>query len=94
MPSKYKILGLSGDADIVTDENPSALVIPIESLIEENGNSYVYQIVNGTAIKTTIETGLETEFEVAVEKGLKEGDIIATSNLDQLEDGKKVATAP
>ncbi len=90
LPIKYKILGLSGDADIITEESTNTLVIPIEALIEKNGEKYVWKIVNGYVQKTPIETGLETEFEIAVTSGLSEGDTVATDNLDKLEDGQQV----
>lgn len=67
-------LGMNGDAEIIIEEKPSTLAIPISSVIDDQ---FVYAKKDATFEKRKITTGLQSDTEIEVIKGLKEGELIA-----------------
>ncbi len=86
--------GMSGRAEITVRESAGALVIPIEAVKkDENGKEYCFKVVNNTARKVFISTGISNDFLVEVKKGLSKNDLIITGPyrvLKTLKDGDKV----
>lgn len=72
---KYR-LGMNGDVLITLEEKPSVLALPIETLREEDGKSYVdVQAMNKEGYEAReIEIGLETDEYFEVLSGLTESD--------------------
>ncbi len=58
---KNVLIGMKGDAEISVSSVGQAIVIPVEALFDQNGNSYVYVVRNGQLDKTNIKTGAVTE---------------------------------
>ncbi|MFA5532251.1 MAG: efflux RND transporter periplasmic adaptor subunit [Candidatus Shapirobacteria bacterium] len=74
---KYRI-GMDGDAIISLKENSDSLVIPVDSIHQENDQSYVL-VKEGDSIDLTkkyIKTGIETDTNIEVLEGLSENDQI------------------
>ena len=86
--------GMSGRAEITVRESAGALVIPIEAVKkDENGKEYCFKVVNKTARKVFISTGISNDFLVEVKNGLSKNDLIITGPyrvLKTLKDGDKV----
>ena len=69
-------LGMTGDVDFVLTEHPNVLAVPVKYISNEGDKQFVYKLVNGTAEKTYIETGLSDDTYTEVTSGLKEGDTV------------------
>lgn len=82
--------GMSIEANFVLGQQEQALVIPKKAVKWENGKPYVFVARNNKAVKTAIKTGLEDENRVEVQEGLKEGEMVITSNLNELFDGREI----
>ena len=69
--------GYTAKCRIVTSEENDILLTPYESIkSDENGREYVYQYIDGKAIKTYVETGNEYQNGYEIIEGLKNGDKI------------------
>ncbi|MFA5749728.1 MAG: efflux RND transporter periplasmic adaptor subunit [Candidatus Shapirobacteria bacterium] len=74
---KYRI-GMDGDAIISLKENSNSLVIPVDSIHQENDQSYVL-VKEGDSVNLTkkyIKTGIETDTTIEILEGLSENDQI------------------
>jgi HlyD family secretion protein len=86
--------GMSCDVDIVTGKAPDTLVVPLSAIVDESSKHFAYVIQNGSAKKTQVTEGIKNDTDVAIVKGLKSGDVVASTNVASLKDGSKVnATA-
>lgn len=67
--------GMSGDADIIIDERPNVIKIPLSALLDDN----TVLIKKGKIFeKRKVTLGLKNDTEVQVKNGLAVGEIIAT----------------
>jgi HlyD family secretion protein len=66
---------------VTTSTQPDVLSIPREALHYENGNPYVYKVVNGSLVRTAVTTGTFNVTRQAILTGLKEGDWVATGTV-------------
>jgi RND family efflux transporter MFP subunit len=82
--------GMSAEASFILEEREDALVIPKKAVVEEKGSSYVYVVVDNKAVKKTVKKGIEDESKVEVPEGLEEGDLVITTGLNELYDGREV----
>ena len=70
------VSGINGQADIITDQVNSVLVIPLESLIE---NDEVYVQKDDGFKKVKPEIGLRSDLEAEVKSGVSAGDQVVTN---------------
>ena len=82
--------GMSVYADVITEPKESTLVIPRQAVLSENGKFYVFAIKDGSATKRFVQVGIKESEKVEITDGLSEGEIIASSELEKLTDGKRV----
>lgn len=86
--------GMSCDVDIVTGKASGALVVPLSAIVDDGAKHFAFVIAGGAAKKTQVTEGIKNDTDVAITKGLKTGDVVATTNVSSLKDGSKVkATA-
>jgi len=92
-PSNLK-LGTEAEAEIIVAESKNRLVLPIESILEENGNTFVYNNNQGVAEKIYVKTGLsDTEYvEIVHGIGMEER-VITTGNIGIKNGSRIVAVA-
>ena len=83
---------MKGDAEISVSSVGQAVVIPVEALFDQNGDSYVYVVKDGVLKKTSISTGAVTEMDVQVLAGLTPGQVVALSGSVEYTDGMAVRT--
>ncbi len=62
--------GMNGDALIHTQTKNNILSVPIESVFEEEGKSFVYLLENGKPVKQQVSVGLEGENDIEIVSGL------------------------
>lgn len=88
---KSFIVGTDVDVSIVTDTQENALVVPVEAIIIDGSDVYVY-VYNqekSTAVKTKVTLGISNDTYYQVLSGISEGDVLI-KNTSGLEDGVKV----
>ena len=85
--------GLSVELTTTAYRVDGAAVIPSDALFFENGETYVYLVQNGTAVRTDVEIGLYTADTIAVTSGLVPGDEVITTWSASLRDGTSIRLA-
>lgn len=91
-PDASVIIGVDVDIAIQTDEAVGATLIPLESLLVEEGKKYVfiYNEEEGTVAKTEVETGLVSDTMYQILSGVSVGDHIVRTPSKTLADGARV----
>lgn len=87
---KTILLGMKGDSTISVSSIQGALTIPVGALLNENGQNFVYKIVNNKLVQTNITVGATTDTDVQVVEGLQKGDQVALSGPTQFTNGMSV----
>lgn len=64
-----------------TSSEPGVLSIPREALFSQNGQPYVYKVSGNSLERTQVVTGIVNLTRVAILRGLKDGDQVATGSL-------------
>ena len=82
--------GTSKKVAIVSNAVSGQLLIPYDSVYYDDGQAYVYTVIDGKAHRTDIETGLFNQEYIVVTSGLNAGDEIITSWASGLKDGAMV----
>jgi RND family efflux transporter MFP subunit len=76
------------------DEEKVGYLVPLSAIAQRGdttkGFIYIYDSQTSTVKKTQIDAGSVRDNSVAIEKGVKEGDIVAVAGVSFLEDGQKV----
>ncbi|MCE5323619.1 efflux RND transporter periplasmic adaptor subunit [bacterium] len=85
--------GMSADAEFICDSQKKAIFVPIESVVERSGKTYVFVKDGKRYVMTRVKTGKHNDNFICITKGLKAGRVIAlrdpTKPLDQQESGAK-----
>jgi RND family efflux transporter MFP subunit len=76
---------------IQTDRREKVLVAPKEALFSFAGLEKVFVIENGKVSERIVRTGSQVDNVVEVVEGVKEGDMVAVSNLGNLQQGREVS---
>lgn len=88
---KSFIVGTDVDVSIVTDTQENAIVAPVEAIVIDGSDVfvYVYDEENSTAVKKNVELGISNDTYYQIVSGLSDGDVLI-KNTSGLEDGVKV----
>ena len=85
MPGMFAEITLSGE------EPRPVLTVPRNALTSRKGQNYVFIVdEEGKARQQLVETGALFDNDLEIKSGLKEGALVITDNLDQLQDGDMV----
>lgn len=87
---KNLLPGSYAEVDIITNENPSSIMIPSIALIPDLSSEYVLVYNNGKAIKRNVRTGVRNTEQIEIIEGLGTGDTVITSGIMQLKPGDAV----
>jgi HlyD family secretion protein len=81
---------------VTTSTEPGVLSIPREALLSRNGEPYVFKVSDGSLVRTQVVTGIVNLTRVAILKGLKDGDVVATGSLSgqPLQEGIPIKVVP
>lgn len=83
--------GMTADAEFICDAVPHALFVPLESVIEKDGKTFVYVKSPKGYVRTPVVTGKYNENFIVITKGLHKGQVIAlrdpTRPMDEQEAG-------
>jgi len=77
-------IGLNGDIEIITEQTKNALVIPTESLREDDDGQYVFRKNDGSFKKVRVKPGSRNEDVVVIISGLSEGDLVVTKGFSSI----------
>lgn len=82
------------EVKLTLDETASGFMIPSQALAPSPRGQGVYLIEGGKAKLQPVELGVRSEDQVQILRGLKEGDVIATTNLLRIRPGLEVNPVP
>lgn len=72
--------GMSASAEIVLETVPDLLSVPIESIFEKQGESFVYCLKGRSLKPVKVRLGKRNAIATVVESGIKEGERVALKN--------------
>lgn len=87
-------IGYNVNLSIITMEMKDVLVIPIEAVVEDNGQKQVWVVKDGLLELRSIETQRGNELQEIVLSGLQEGEEVVKNPSAALENGQKAIAAP
>lgn len=67
-------LGMDGDVIILIKDKTDVLTVPIESINDDNGQTFVWTKVGDKLEKKYLKTGIETDTRIEVTEGLNQND--------------------
>lgn len=79
-PDDNVYLGIEARLTIVTKEEDSVLLVPVEAVNMDNEGEFCFIIENGTLVKKYVSTGISSAEYIQITDGLAEGDSIVTSS--------------
>jgi RND family efflux transporter MFP subunit len=83
--------GMTVQVDIVGEERPNALIIPVAALVTDDGERFVMVVGDDKkAHKRPVQVGLTTRTLAEVKSGLTQGDRVIIRGQDALPDGAAV----
>ena len=83
--------GFFARVTIQTDRKEKALIVPAESLATVSGIEKVFVIDNGKIVERIVRSGARAGNGIEIVEGLKEGELVAKSNLSALQQGREVS---
>ena len=83
--------GFFARVTIQTDRKDRAVVVPADALFSFAGLEKLFIIENGKVAERVVRSGLRLDGQVEIVEGLKEGEIVAISNLGNLQQGREVS---
>lgn len=87
---KYIHTGMYSELNIKLNTKENVLLVPINSIVNENNETFVYKIVDNKAIKVIVQEGIINENLAEILGNLKENDIIAVKGKEYLKNGTKI----
>lgn len=80
---------------VITAEHKNALTLPREAVHQDEGETFVYQVLNGEIKKTNVQTSVSNLTDIEITRGLNDGDIVAlgSANGQPLKPGQNVRIA-
>ncbi|MCX8006587.1 MAG: efflux RND transporter periplasmic adaptor subunit [Coriobacteriia bacterium] len=84
------LLGMNGTAEIVVESLEDVVSVPVEAVLEDAGQSYVFVVEGGKAKRIDVEVGRMTETRAQILGGLAPGKSVIISGLSNLKDGTPV----
>ena len=91
-PSNILRPGMFAKSQLVTNRNGSAIMVPTKAIFTIAGIIKVFVIENGKTTEKLVKTGITDGELIEITEGINEGDVVATSNTDKLQQGSLVVT--
>ena len=81
---------MSGEVKLVLDSVDKAIIVKADAVLDEDGESFVFVVQDGKAIRKTVEVGLDTGDHVEVKSGLTAGEKLIIEGQYYVADGGEV----
>ncbi len=85
--------GAYSTAHIVLHDYASVVTVPSKSVLDRDGKTIVYRVVDSVAKQTEVVAGPENDGFTAILSGVKQGDVVVQLGSYELADGSKVKVA-
>lgn len=85
--------GAFANVEMTLAQIEDAILVPSVAVVPGLNEKNVFVVEDGKAVRRPVETGTRTETAVQILAGLKPGDVVITSGIQQLRAGLPVATA-
>jgi RND family efflux transporter MFP subunit len=82
--------GMVAVADISGSAHKDIIAISKGCIFDENGQDFVFKIIDAKAVRTAVTTGSQLNNMMEIKDGLVEGDLVVSSGIRLLSDGRKV----
>jgi len=79
--------GMFAKSQLITSANAPAVMVPQRAVVTAAGLSKVFVVENGKAVERIVKTGKTDGDLIEIAEGVKDGETVATSNLDKLQTG-------
>jgi len=83
--------GLFARVTIQTDRKDEVLIVPSEALFTFAGLEKLFVVADGKVSERIVRSGGRINGHVEIVEGIKEGEVVATSNLGNLQQGREVS---
>ncbi len=82
------------EVSLTLDQLANGFMVPSQAIVPSPRGQGLWLIEDGRAKLHPVEIGIRTEDKVQILRGVKEGDVVATTNLLRLRPGLQVVAAP
>ncbi len=82
--------GMFAKSQLITARDAPAVMVPQRAVVVSAGLSKIFVIRDGKVVERIVKTGLMDGDLIEIVEGLKEGEVVATGNLDKLQTGSLV----
>lgn len=89
-PGGALLPGAFASVSLTLDITPDALLVPAASVMPDYESAFVFVIAAGRAERRQVTTGVRTDTRVQITSGLRPGEVVATSGLQQIRHGMEV----
>ncbi|KAB2849425.1 MAG: efflux RND transporter periplasmic adaptor subunit [Hyphomicrobiaceae bacterium] len=79
-------IGMSVEANIIVRENPAALVVPVDAIID----GHVFVVKDGRLVRRPVKTGIKSARAVEIVSGLNSGEAFVVPAASTMQDGQRV----
>jgi len=83
--------GYFAEASVKTRIDKDAMVVPLNSVVNFAGVNKLYMVEGGKALEKIVTPGIRVGDDIEVSGGVKPGDIVVTTGMKRLYDGKSVS---
>src|SRR5208337_4085304 len=93
VPNSDRILipGMYAEAVLRLEHKPSALAVPLQAISREGDSASLYVVASNNTIGTRkVQTGIQTDFDVEIEAGLQDGELVVVSDRSGLKPGQRI----
>lgn len=85
--------GMFGEANFTKDKKSGVITVPVNTVITKDNETFVFVDKDGTAVKTTVKTGLNNGKNIEITSGLEADMNVVIKGQTYLENGDKIAVA-
>ena len=85
--------GMFAKSNLILSKASPVVLVPQRSIVTAAGLSKIFVIESGKAVERIVQTGVIDGDLIEIRAGIREGEIVATSNTDKLQQGSAVRSA-
>jgi RND family efflux transporter MFP subunit len=85
--------GMFAKSNLILSKASPVVLVPQRSIVTSAGLSKIFVIESGKAVERIVQTGVIDGDLIEIREGIREGEIVATSNTEKLQQGSAVRSA-